>query len=222
MIQRVYNQCIQCSELSEVLVATDDERIIQQCQSLSIPAMMTSSSHINGTERCAEVVKSLKENYDLIINIQGDEPFIHPESIGELIGLFQRIPQAQIGTLKKRVTCYEDIFNPSIIKVISNIEHKTIYFSRGAMPYQRDILPENYLDHFDYYKHIGMYAYRPDTLSKIVKLKESSLEKSEKLEQLRWLENGFDIYIQPTNFESKSIDTREDYEYILSHLSDYE
>jgi 3-deoxy-manno-octulosonate cytidylyltransferase (CMP-KDO synthetase) len=222
MIERVYCQCLKVDTFAQVIVATDDERIYNYCSSKKIDVMMSSVHHINGTERCAEVVDSLKSQFDLIINIQGDEPFISPESIVELIELFKQNDQIKIGTLKKKINSNDDILNPNIIKVVSAENKKAIYFSRNPIPYMRDVELENYSTSFQFYKHIGMYAYKPNVLLDIVKLKESPLEKAEKLEQLRWLENGYDIYVNETKFESKSIDTREDYEYLIKNIHLYE
>lgn len=222
MIQRVYEQCKSCHSLYDVIVATDDSRILDECQKNQMNAMMTSVDHLNGTERCAEVVRSLEVRYDLIVNIQGDEPFIHPESITEIIDLFKKYPEAKIGTLKKKISLNSDIFNSNIIKVVSDIHSKAIYFSRSPIPYLRGFSEDEYFKNSDFYKHIGMYAFRPETILELVKLNESDLERAEKLEQLRWMENGYEIYIRETEFESKSIDTLDDYNFILKNLHQYE
>ncbi len=221
MIRRVYEQAKKAKLLTTVIVATDDHRIIDECKTHNINYIMTSMDHINGTERCAEVVENIAENYDIIINIQGDEPFIHSESIDELIRIFINNPLTEIGTLIKKIDKYTLIENPNIIKVVFDHEYHAIYFSRSPIPFQRDIPIEHWLDKSEYYKHIGMYGFKTETLINIVNLPESHLESAEKLEQLRWLENGYTISVCPTIFESKSVDTIEDYNYILNHLSTF-
>lgn len=222
MIHRVYDQCKSCEDLNDVIIATDDSRIIEECELFGLNVMMTSVDHLNGTERCAEIVMKMESEFDLIINIQGDEPFIHAKSISELVHLFRINPSASIGTLRKRIDQNIDIFNPSIIKVVADNNHKAIYFSRNPIPYLRDVSEEEYSKKHMFYKHIGMYAFKPEVLLELVQLKESALESAEKLEQLRWMENGYEIFIQDTIYESKSIDTLEDYHYILKHLHHYE
>lgn len=221
MIRRVYEQCSKSDSIDKLIVATDSERIADECRTHHMNFLMTSPKHNNGTERCAEVLSQQSEQFDLVINIQGDEPFISPKSIDEIASIFLQNPTAEIGTLMKKIENANDISNPSIIKLTTNIAGKALYFSRSPIPFLRDIPIENWLIHHAFFKHIGMYAYKAETLLKIVNLEESTLEKSEKLEQLRWLENGYDIYVNETNFESKSIDTQEDYQYILENYSKY-
>jgi 3-deoxy-manno-octulosonate cytidylyltransferase (CMP-KDO synthetase) len=222
MIERVYRQCLKCCSLTKVIVATDDIRIFSDCQSKNMEAVITSEEHQNGTERCAEVLEKINEEFDLIVNIQGDEPFIHPQSITEIIELFQKNPTAEIGSLKKRIISHSDIINPSIIKVVSDIYDKALYFSRSAIPHLRGVEDTDYLKSNAFFKHIGLYAYKPSVLRKIVQLPESENEAYEKLEQLRWLDNGYSIFLAETMYESKSIDTEEDYQYILKNISNYE
>jgi len=222
MIERVYRQCLKCHSLSKVVVATDDIRIFSECQSKNIEVVLTSGEHQNGTERCAEVLEKINEEYDLVVNIQGDEPFIHQESIAEIIEIFQKQPTAEIGSLKKRIISHSDIFNPSIIKVVTDIHDKALYFSRSTIPYLRGVENADYLISKAFFKHIGLYAYKPHILRKIVQLPESENEAHEKLEQLRWLDNGYSICLAETKHESKSIDTEEDYQYILKNISNYE
>jgi 3-deoxy-manno-octulosonate cytidylyltransferase (CMP-KDO synthetase) len=221
MIRRVYEQARKASSLNQVIVATDDQRIADECEKYKIHYMMTSSTHINGTERCGEVISKLNESYDVIVNIQGDEPFIHPESIDELVSIFTKQPKAEIGTLMKKIESTDDLISPSIIKVVRSITGKALYFSRNSIPFQRDNPIESWLQNETYFKHIGMYAYRTDVLKKIIKLEESKLESIEKLEQLRWLENGYSIHLAETKYESKSVDTIEDYNYILNNISKF-
>ena len=226
MIRRVYERAILAKKLSKVIVATDHHDIFMECEQYQIPVMMTSDNHLNGTERCGEVVSLLDEPFDIIINIQGDEPFIHPESIDELVSIFEDKSDAQIGTLIKKVHVKvsdidRSISNPSLIKVVTDMNDKALYFSRSLIPYCREIDKCNYSDRLEFKKHIGMYGFRFSIFNELLKLEESYLEKSEKLEQLRWLENGYSIYVAETNYESKSIDTLEDYNYVINNISNY-
>lgn len=209
MIRRVYEQARQAQSLTEVIVATDDERIYNTVVSFGGKAMMTSPQHLNGTERCAEVAAKL--NADVIINIQGDEPFIHPEQI-ELAAKCFTNPDTQIATLVKQHALDDELQNPARIKVAVNNKMQALYFSRSVIPY-----PRNTDTPTTYYKHIGLYAYRSHILTEIVKLPPSALEMCESLEQLRWLENGYTIQCAETLHESLSIDTPDDLR-LVTHL----
>lgn len=221
MIQRVYEQAKKANSLSEVIIATDDDRIAAECIQHKMKYILTANTHINGTERCGEVISKINEDFDIIVNIQGDEPFIAPDSIDEVVELFIKNPLVEIGTLIKKIDNITYLYNPSIIKVVIATNGKALYFSRSPIPFQRDLELKNWLKNQTYFKHIGMYAYRSKVLQQIIMLKESNLESIEKLEQLRWLENGYNIYVAETNHESKSIDTIEDYNYILKNISTY-
>ena len=201
MIRRVYEQAVQAKSLSEVIVATDDESIFKEVQSFGGNVIMTSASHNNGTERCAEIALTL--DADVIINIQGDEPFIHSEQIDLLANLFTDA-NVQIGTLIKEHALNEELENPARIKVVLNKNMEALYFSRSVIPYLRDGIAHQY------YKHIGIYGYRKNILNEIVKLLPSPLELAESLEQLRWLENGYRIKCAVTTHDSLSVDTPED------------
>ncbi len=216
MIQRVYEQACKSELATQVIVATDDERIFDHVQSFDGEVIMTSSSHKTGTERCAEVATSLEA--DIIINVQGDEPFIAPEQIDLLIDFLNKKPQFAIGTLAKRLELYEELCNPNTVKVILNQLEEAIYFSRHPIPFSRDDAPENWLTQHTYYKHIGMYGYRRDTLLHIAQLTPTPLEQAESLEQLRWMENGIRIGITTTNLDTISIDTPEDLSRIMSEF----
>jgi 3-deoxy-manno-octulosonate cytidylyltransferase (CMP-KDO synthetase) len=209
MIRRVYEQAKQAKSLAGVIVATDDERIYNTVLSFGGKAMMTSSGHVNGTERCAEAAAKL--DADVIVNIQGDEPFIHPEQIDLAAKCFEK-PDTQIATLIKQHVLNSELQNPSRVKVVVNSKMQALYFSRSIIPYQR-----NTDTNTTYFKHIGLYAYRADVLAKIVKLNPSPLEIAESLEQLRWLENGYTIQCAETPHESLSIDTPEDLR-LVTHL----
>lgn len=210
MIQRVYEQAKKCVHLTEVIVATDDQRIFDHVTGFSGIAVMTSSDHQSGTDRCAEVALKHAE-YDVIINIQGDEPYIDPQQITKLISCFND-KGTQIATLIKKVQTGHELHNTNSPKVIINKQAEAIYFSRSPLPHIRGHEPQNWLQHFTYFKHIGIYGYRADILQQITKLPVSALEKAENLEQLRWIENGYKIKVAETELETYAIDTPEDLE----------
>ncbi len=214
MIQRVYEQATKA--LDVVYVATDDERIFNHVIDFGGKVVMTSSQHRSGTDRCAEAIKNIQLSepsvvYDVVINIQGDEPFIKPEQLRLIKSCFID-DKVSIATLAREIKNNEDLFNSNIVKVIRNIDNFAIYFSRATIPFQRNENSENWCNTFNYLCHIGMYAYKVSVLKEITKLKPSSLEIAESLEQNRWLENGYSIYVEKTNLESLSIDTPEDLE----------
>lgn len=208
MIQRVFEQAKKCMQLDDVVVATDDERILNHVLEFGGNAVMTSTEHQSGTDRCAEVSLQYPD-YDVIINIQGDEPFIDPEQIGKVISCFDS-PDTQLATLVKKIGSEQELFNPNSPKVIINKNSEAIYFSRLPLPYIRGQEQENWLQHFTFFKHIGIYGYRADILHQATKLPVSSLEKAESLEQLRWIENGYKIKVAETDLETYAIDTPED------------
>lgn len=211
MIQRVYEQA--CKSLENIFVATDDERIYNAVLNFGGKALMTSPDHKSGTDRCAEAAMIISgekgSKTDVIVNIQGDEPFIRPEQIDLLLSCFND-NSVEIATLVRKVRTGEDIFNPNHPKVVIAVNGDAIYFSRSVIPYVRDSEPTTWSGNHNYYKHIGLYAYRIDTLMKITALPQSPLEKAESLEQNRWLENGFRIRTAVTEWESNCIDTPED------------
>ena len=208
MIERVYIQCIK-SSLSDVVVATDDDRIYNHVKDFG-RVMMTASHHQSGTDRCHEVVEktSFKEKFDYVINIQGDEPFIDPQQIDLLASLLDG--KTEIATLIKKIEDKEQLFNANVVKVVKGVNNQALYFSRAAIPHVRGKDEQEWPTHHTFYKHIGMYAYRTDILKKIASLKQTTLEKTESLEQLRWLENGYTILTAETNLETLGIDTAED------------
>ncbi|MDB5125367.1 MAG: kpsU [Mucilaginibacter sp.] len=208
MIRRVYEQAKKCADLTEVIVATDDKRIFDHVKDFGGVAVMTSTDHQSGTDRCAEVALSYPQ-YDVIINIQGDEPFIDPEQVSKLISCFKS-PDTQIATLIKKVQTEQELFNPNSPKVLVNKRSEAIYFSRSPLPYIRGQEQQNWLNHFTYFKHIGIYGYRADVLQEITKLTVSALEKAESLEQLRWIENGYRVKVAETELETFAVDTPED------------
>ena len=208
MIQRVYEQASKSSSLSGVIVATDDQRIFDHVNSFGGQVQMTKESHMNGTERCAEVASNTSADY--YINIQGDEPFIHTEQIDQLASILDG--KTQLGTLSKRIDDPDVLNDPSKMKVVINKFSEAMYFSRSCVPFIRDADKDQWLDHFPFLKHIGIYAYRSDILKEITQLSVSPLEQAENLEQLRWLENGFKIKVAETIHESIGIDTATDLE----------
>ena len=218
MIQRVYEQVRKI--LDNVCVATDDDRIFNAVESFGGNVVMTSAEHRSGKDRCFEAYNRLGGNEDVIINIQGDEPFIKPEQIESLIACFDS-PQTQIATLVRPFEAtegYEALANPNSPKVILNDKNEALYFSRSIIPYMRNISPEQWPDKHVYYKHIGMYGYRADILSQITRLPQSSLEIAESLEQLRWLQNGYTIKVGITTQETIGIDTPDDLQKALTLL----
>ena len=213
MVQRVYEQAKKASSLTDVFVATDDDRIFNHIKSFGGNVIMTSSSHESGTDRCAEILKSLSNNYDVVINIQGDEPYINPEQINQLSTCFND-EKTDIATLIKKIETEEELFNPNRPKVDFDENGFAKMFSRKTIPELPNIEKEEWLNHHNFYKHIGIYGYRANVLSEITKLNPSPLEIEERLEQLRWLENGYKIKVATTPFEAIAIDTPEDLEKI--------
>ncbi len=208
MIERVYEQCKKCELLSDVIVATDDKGILNHVQSFGGVAMMTSKDHQSGTDRCNEVVQKLNENYDVIVNIQGDEPYINPNQIKEIIDLFEE-DKTQIGTLAKKITDIEIVDDENSPKAIFDKNRIALNFCRKIA---------NISSECTYYKHIGIYAYRSEILTKICELEQSENEKRERLEQLRWLDNCYKIKVGITTFEALSVDTPEDIEKIEQQM----
>jgi 3-deoxy-manno-octulosonate cytidylyltransferase (CMP-KDO synthetase) len=209
MIQRVYEQAKLCKSFADVIVATDDQRILKHVKSFGGKVMMTNENHPSGTDRCAEVLTKLDEKYDAVVNVQGDEPFIQPEQLEQLIACFKN-PKTQIATLVKKIDTTDDLLNINLPKVIFNKEMKAIYFSRLPIPGQKSVDTEQWVQNHPYYRHIGLYGYRADVLKEITKLSPSPLENIESLEQLRWLEADYTITVSITEFESIGIDTPND------------
>jgi len=202
MIRRVYEQAQLAGIFDEVIVATDAQQIFDHVIQFGGKVMMTAAEHNSGTDRCGEVVNSLAESYDVVFNIQGDEPFIQPEQLQALHAAF-RDPDTRIATLAKKIHHPEDIQNPNVVKVVFNKLHRAMYFSRSPIPYPRNTGAT-------YYKHVGLYAFRTEVLKAIVQLPASEKEYTESLEQLRWLDNGYTITIVETERETIGIDTPED------------
>lgn len=215
MVHNVYVQA--CKVFKDVWVATDDERILNEVERFGGKAVMTMKKHKSGTDRCCEAIDKIEtlENrtWDVIVNIQGDEPFIKTEQLLEIMKCFKQ-KKTQIATLVKPINNKDDIFNPNKPKVVVSNKNEAIYFSRSPIPFLRGVSETKWVSKHLFYKHIGLYAYRKDILHQITKLKPSSLENAESLEQLRWLENGFSIKVSFTEHESVSIDTPKDLERI--------
>lgn len=214
MIRRVYEQASLSKALSDVVVATDDDRIMKEVKSFGGKSIMTGGHHKSGTDRCFEALEKLGSNWDVVVNIQGDEPFIHPEQIDEVVKCFDK-ETVQISTLCHKIEEPRVLQQASIVKVVRNTKGQALYFSRSPIPFFREDGGKPWTQKFDYMKHIGIYAYRAEVLKELVKLAPSSLELAESLEQLRWLENGYSINVEVTHKESVSIDTPEDLQKIL-------
>lgn len=211
MIRRVYDAARSVGGADDVFVATDDDRIQSHASEFS-KVLMTSKEHPSGTDRCAEAFFQSKIQCDVVVNLQGDEPFIKPSQVRELLRLFEN-PQVQIATLKKEIFDKDQIDDPNIVKVVTDTKNRALYFSRSRIPFQRDTDSAQ-----RYFRHLGMYAYRSEILMEITRLTPTELEQSEKLEQLRWLENGYNIAVAETHWQSLSIDTPEDLQKAIEFL----
>jgi len=207
VIQHVYEKAV--AAIGEAYVATDDQRIFEVVKAFGGQAVMTRSDHQSGTDRIEEACEKIGTDADVIINIQGDEPFVAVSQIETLKGLFNH-PQTQIGTLGKRFESMEAVMNPNSPKIVTDKTGFALYFSRSVIPYIRGKEQDVWINHFPYLKHLGIYAYRRETLYEITHLSSSSLELAESLEQLRWLENGYRIRVGITEVETVGIDTPED------------
>ena len=218
VIQRVYEQV--SGVLDDVLVATDDERIFRAVEGFGGKVCMTSTSHRSGTDRIREAYENLGQPYDVVVNIQGDEPFIQASQIRTVVSCFDD-PATQIATLVKPFVPADGcaaLFNVNSPKVVVDNEMRALYFSRSVIPYLRGVPQEDWLSRHTFYKHIGLYGYRAPVLSEITSLPQGKLEKMESLEQLRWLENGYTIKVGITQVETIGIDTPEDLQRAESYL----
>ena len=216
MIQRVYEQAKKCVTFADVVVATDDQRIYDHVKAFGGLVMMTSSDHASGTERCGEVIEKYND-YEIVVNIQGDEPLIRPEQLTELIAVFESA-EVTIGTIVKPISNDADIRNPNRIKVVLDKDKNGNYFSRSPNPHIASTPHSNWLDNNTFYKHIGIYAWRTKTLKELLTLDSTALEKLESLEQLRWIYNGYSIRTVETTIETPNIDVPEDVEAVLQLL----
>lgn len=223
VIQRVYEQVE--GVLDEAVVATDDQRIYDVVSAFGGKAVMTGTHHKSGTDRCQEAYTIIGKPYDVVINIQGDEPFIQPRQLEAIKACFDD-PQTQIATLVKPFTPEDGIGaleNPNTPKVVVNENMQALYFSRSVIPYLRNKDKAEWLSAHTYYKHIGLYAYRSEVLEEITSLPQSSLELAESLEQLRWLQNGYTIKVGISDIETIGIDTPADLEraeaFLRNHMN---
>jgi 3-deoxy-manno-octulosonate cytidylyltransferase (CMP-KDO synthetase) len=214
MIQRVYEQCKRSACLTEVIIATDDQRIADHAQGFGGKVVMTSKNHQSGTARCEEALRKWQQEQEVewqgVINIQGDEPFISPEDI-DLIGNLLKQAGSKIATLVKKTTSEEELSDPNVVKVVLNEYGEAMYFSRSLIPYfSIESHPEKKSDRITFYKHIGIYGYTSDILARLPNLSATSPEEAESLEQLRWLGHGIKIQTALTDKESVAIDTPSD------------
>ncbi len=219
MLQRVYEQASKSKLLSKVIIATDDARIYDHVKDFGGEVVMTAEHHPSGTDRCWEALQLLDVDYQYVINIQGDEPFIVPEQIDELAAVLLD-GKIELATQMIVADSYEILFDTGEVKIVLNTNNEALYFSRMVIPFIKGVEEKEWHKHHPYFRHVGMYAYRKDVLEKITKLPVSSLEKAESLEQLRWIENGFTIKCVVTKFESHCIDTAEDIVKVLKLMRD--
>ena len=221
MIQRVYEQSLKAESLTDIVVATDDQRIYDAVIAFGGNVMLTSSEHNSGTDRCCEIVEKIGSQYAAAVNIQGDEPFINPEQINHIASLIST-EKSQIASLCKPIKDEDELFDENVVKVVFDKNDKALYFSRQTIPFLRkaEKNEKSWMEQRTFYKHIGIYAYKVDVLKEIAKLPQSGLELSECLEQLRWIENSYEIKMGITKFESYSIDTPQDVEKCLKYFKD--
>ena len=213
MIQRVWEQAWK-SKLDAVVVATDDMRIADEVLKFGGRYVLTDPNHRSGTDRCREALYMLEDQYDAVVNIQGDEPFINPAQINQVIELISR-DDTLLASLAKRIEDEDELFSPNVVKVVMDKQCNALYFSRNPIPFMRNLDRDKWLQKGEFYKHIGLYAYKAETLYQIAEMQSTTLEMAESLEQLRWLENGLRIRMGITPHESLSIDTQEDLEKAL-------
>ena len=212
VIQWVWENVSAMPELACAVVATDDERIAAAVEGFGGRAIMTASTHRSGTDRCVEVVRHLREQgqeYNVAINVQGDEPFVRQEQLRSLVDCFAD-SEVQIATLKTAIRSTEELFSPNNVKVVCDLRGRALYFSRQPLPHLRGVEEEQWTERHPYFKHVGIYAFRTSTLEAIGRLPQSPLELSESLEQLRWLENGYRIQVKETAVANIGIDTPAD------------
>jgi len=221
MVRRVYEQVKKANLITEIIVATDDQRIYEEVESFGGKVIMTSSKHLNGTSRSHEVFEKLdKENrgfFQAVVNIQGDEPFIEPEQINQVCNLLIE-KKAGIATLAKKIESTEVLFDSNTVKLVMSNAGSAIYFSRNPIPFVRSSEKQEWLNQGNFYKHIGIYGFSAATLNEIVEMPTSKLEILESLEQLRWLENGKEIFVDITEFESIGIDSPEDLKKLINNI----
>lgn len=214
MICRVYDQCLKSASLTDVWVATDDQRIYDEITRNGGKALLSSSKHKTGTERCFEafeILKSKGERYDVLVNIQGDEPFINPRQI-DLLTAVLLDSEAPIATLIYRITNVEELWDENVVKVVCTVNDKALYFSRSPIPFVKNTERGEWMERVNFYKHIGIYAFKTTVIPELNQLQATPIERAENLEQLRWLECGYSIKTAVTVHETVSVDTPEDLE----------
>jgi len=226
VIQHVYENSLQAKEVSAVLVATDHEEILETVRSFGGEAVMTPPELPSGTDRIAFVAKEM--DYDIIVNVQGDEPLVRGEMIDDVVRLLQD-EQASMGTLVKKIDRPEDIFDPNVVKAVFDHQGFALYFSRAPIPYHRETFPrhqdtlssglEHELRHMPLFRHVGLYSYRKDVLLALTRLRRTALEMMENLEQLRALESGYRIKVKETSYQTIGVDIPEDLRKVESWLN---
>lgn len=212
VIQWVWERVSAVGAVTEAVVATDDRRILEAVESIGGRAMMTSDQHRSGTDRCGEVLKALEaegRRYDVVVNVQGDEPFVEARQLESLLESFAS-PETEIASLMTPIKDWEELQSPNNVKVVCNLRHEALYFSRQPIPHLRGADQKEWPARQTYYKHVGIYAFRAEVLKRVVALPPSALEGSESLEQLRWLDNGYRIRMSVTDHTNIGIDTPED------------
>jgi 3-deoxy-manno-octulosonate cytidylyltransferase (CMP-KDO synthetase) len=215
MIQRVYEGAAKSSSLTQIIVATDDQRIVDEVLRFGGKVCLTNESHQTGTDRCAEVAR-LNPGFDVVINIQGDEPLVNPTQLDQLLIAFKD-PAVNIATLGIPTSDQADLNNPNRIKIVLDHQENALYFSRSCIPNAHHFKGE-FLSNYPFLRHIGLYAYRANTLDQLCQLTPTALEKIESLEQLRWMYHGFPIKVVQTDIETPNIDTPEDVQIVLPFL----
>lgn len=217
MVERVYIQCTKATLLTDVVVATDHQKIHDHVLGFGGKSSLTSTDHPSGTDRCYETLTNQKETFDFVVNIQGDEPFIDPAQIDLLCRSLDK--QTELATLIQKIKTLEQLLAPTEAKVVLNSRREAMYFSRSPIPFVQKVPQEEWLNHGTFYRHMGLYAYRSDVLKSITQLPVSALEKAESLEQLRWIENGYRIKTIETDAEDgMCVDTPEDLEKAKEYL----
>jgi 3-deoxy-manno-octulosonate cytidylyltransferase (CMP-KDO synthetase) len=218
MLERVYRQAAASTTLSEIIIATEDERIMEHAVKIGAKAVMTRADHPSGTDRCYEAYTLNGKKYDYLLNIQGDEPFLDPTQIDSLVEVCNG--EVEIATQMTKCNSHEILFDKGEVKIVLDSQNRALYFSRNVIPFIKGKDEKEWHLYHAYFRHVGMYVYRTDILERITKLAPSPLEKAESLEQLRWLEHGFKIKCMETDFDSHCVDTPEDIEKVLKLIKE--
>ena len=217
MLQRTWERTQASPHVDQTIVATDDERIAAAARNFGAEVRLTRADHPSGTDRVAEVAAQMQSDFEVVINVQGDEPFLRPEQLELITRPFvDRYPPG-ISTLCERIETTAELFDPNVVKVVRCDQGSALYFSRAPLPYQRDVPPDTWLDRQPYYRHVGLYAFHMPALLQLTRLPVGELERCEKLEQLRWLAAGHKIAVRETTHRSVGVDTPEDLNYVLQN-----